>query len=380
MEYITQRDSIFIDERIKSKFASFRDGISEINSFLFHKDNVFYLLLCPYGELFLKKEICLKASSPQELFDVIDNITSNLGMILIDEQSKNIIDVECWNLIMIDGIERRLVSLQNLRLVNEDESRPLYSNQELTFKLKERFGTIFGSKRNDLISAYIYNSIFTRINGKYILEEYDYSIIKKYKKQWYQFVNSFLSYSNMKSDDLFSFDLIDRGFINDLYCLYDMFEKFPALEEDIVVFRGVPEQNPIELRYDSFISTSLDVNVASSFASDLLYEIVLPKGTRFIPVDSIGDLSSMYGEPEAEILLRPGNLQMIESGTRGRKKLLKVLYQERDDFSDVIISVLELRKNDIIEHGLCSFEGYVRTLDYAKEKAESKHKQKVKVK
>lgn len=127
------------------------------------------------------------------------------------------------------------------------------------------------------------------------------------------------------------------------------------------------------VEYNSFISTSLDKNVAQgNFSKGRLYEINLPKGTKYIPMDSIDGFSGMYTESEAEILLPPSSFKVLNKEQQGKTEVVNVEAEEKEDFLEIIKETLDRRKDELIEKGMCSEVEFEETLKYLNEKQKNK--------
>ena len=366
VDVLSNRDMLINDVELGTKHASFRDGIFDIKTYLFKKDECYYLLLFPYSTLFLEDTFCVKLKDREELLRCFEELTCNLGIMLIEEKGKLVCKSNLDDRVNFNNEDYCLVSFNDLFMKKGDERIPLFSGDNLIIKLKSMINSIFGDDRNSFIPAYIYNSIYMKMFGKYCLEERDLSILKYYKQDGYTFLNSFLSSGELKV--MFSSSKINRDFIDSLYRLYDFFDLFPVLEEDIVVFRGTSGDEALNTNHNSFISTSLDLTVAASFSSSILYQILLPRGTHCIPMDSIDVLSCLYGETEAEILLRPSNFKIISSCSEEDYEVIKVVCCEKDDFGDIVVGALNNRKDELIGMGLCSKDDFEDVLEYADEK------------
>lgn len=373
-ELLSSKHTVVEDEEVLSKFNSFRDGIGDVLAYLYKKDNVYYLVLSPYDSLFLEEEFCIRVEGKDNFLRFIDDLTCNIGFIILDDNSKLSYKflnntIRCGNCVY------DLVDVCDLYIKSKEDKSLLFGDA-LIKKIKEMKSSIFSSDRNSFISPYIYNTMYKKTLDLYSLDSFEFSVLDKYKRRGYEFINSFLRDTRIKRNS--SFEVINKAFIDDLYCLYGIFDKFPTLEEEMIVFRGGSEEEVICSDYDSFISTSLDISVASSFSSCLLYEIILPKGTHYIPIDAIDELSSIFGETEAEILLRPSSFEIITSGIRKEYNFVKVICHEKDNFGEIIVNALERKKDDLINRGLCDEDGYDEVFNYAKSKVSSEKIKKLK--
>lgn len=65
-----------------------------------------------------------------------------------------------------------------------------------------------------------------------------------------------------------------------------IFETIPPITFDIYVFKGIPEHKAFDLQIIPYVSTSLEQHVAKDFLENdcCLYEILIPKGTKCIPL------------------------------------------------------------------------------------------------
>lgn len=123
------------------------------------------------------------------------------------------------------------------------------------------------------------------------------------------------------------------------------------------------------IEYSSFVSTSLDRSVAeNNFSKGRLYQINLPKGTHYIPMDAINGFEGMYGESEAEILLRPSSFNVMNKEMERDTEVLSVNAKEKGNFSEIIRKSLESKKEEIIKKGLCDEKEFKEVLDYLNEK------------
>ena len=366
VDVFSDRNMLIDDIEVSNKYAAFKNGMFDLKTYLLEKNGCFYLILFPFNTLFLEDTFCIKLNNKQEVLRCFEELTCNLGIMLIENNGKLVCHKTLENQIRFKSNNYDLVSFNDLCMKNDNIEISLFSGDDLIAKLKSMSNSIFGEERNSFVSSYIYNSIYMKMFGAYYLQDRDLSILMDYKQDGYTFLNSFLSNSELKI--MFSCPRINRDFIDRLYQLYDLFEQFPVLEEDIVVFRGTCEDETLNINHNSFISTSLDSRVASSFSSSILYKILLPKGTHCIPMDSIDVLSSIYDETEAEILLRPSSFECISRYNKDEYEVIKVVCCEKDNFGEIVVNALERRKNELIGLGLCSEEGFEDVLEYANEK------------
>lgn len=220
------------------------------------------------------------------------------------------------------------------------------------------------------MSSYVKNTMFTRMNGKHTLEKEDFELLKYYKEEGYEFLNSFLENGELKTRGNIEKEHIGKEFIDNLYKIDKLFEKFPALDESITVYRGATTKNSSDnIEYSSFVSTSLDRSVAeNNFSKGRLYQINLPKGTHYIPMDAINGFEGMYGESEAEILLRPSSFNVMNKEMERDTEVLSVNAKEKGNFSEIIRKSLESKKEEIIKKGLCDEKEFKEVLDYLNEK------------
>lgn len=220
------------------------------------------------------------------------------------------------------------------------------------------------------MSSYVKNTMFTRMNGKHTLEKEDFELLKYYKEEGYEFLNSFLGNGELKTRGNIEKEHIGKEFIDNLYKIDKLFEKFPALDESITVYRGATTKNSSDnIEYSSFVSTSLDRSVAeNNFSKGRLYQINLPKGTHYIPMDAINGFEGMYGESEAEILLRPSSFNVMNKEMERDTEVLSVNAKEKGNFSEIIRKSLESKKEEIIKKGLCDEKEFKEVLDYLNEK------------
>lgn len=365
-ELLTSKNTVIEDDEIISKFTAFRDGISDILTYLYEKDGYYYLLLSPYDSLFLEEDVCVKVYGKDALLKCFNELACNFGLMIIEDKGKLSYFNGLGHSVRCVSYVYDLISFDDFYIQSKDKKESLLRGDELTSKLKKMIPSIFGSNRNPFLSPYIYNCMYTRTLLPYSLNSFEFVVLDNYKRRGYEYINSFLGNGELKR--VSGLEVVDRDFIDNLYYLYGVFDKFPPLEEDIVVFRGANEEEVLKSNYNSFISTSLDITVASSFSSCLLYEIILPKGTHYIPVDAIDELSTIFGETEAEILLRPSSFEIITSGIRKEYNYLKVLCHEKDNFGEIVVDALERRKDELIKRNFCDLEGYEDALEYAKSK------------
>lgn len=212
--------------------------------------------------------------------------------------------------------------------------------------------------------------------GTHTLGKEDFELLKYYKEEGYEFLNSFFRNGELKTRGNIEKEHIGKEFIDNLYRLYGLFEKLPTLEESITVYRGVASRDLSEsINYDSFISTSLDKNFAkNNFAKGTLYEIDLPKGTHYIPIDAIEGFEGIYSESEAEILLRPSEFNVTDRKTEDNLQIVSMIAKEKDNFSEILLSALNRRKEDLIQKGLCSERDFEEILSYVEEKNREQQK------
>ena len=76
----------------------------------------------------------------------------------------------------------------------------------------------------------------------------------------------------------------------------------------------------------------------------------------------------MYGESEAEILLRPSSFNVMNKEMERDTEVLSVNAKEKGNFSEIIRKSLESKKEEIIKKGLCDEKEFKEVLDYLNEK------------
>ena len=112
----------------------------------------------------------------------------------------------------------------------------------------------------------------------------------------------------------------------------------------------------------------------NNFAKGTLYEIDLPKGTHYIPIDAIEGFEGIYSESEAEILLRPSEFNVTDRKTEDNLQIVSMIAKEKDNFSEILLSALNRRKEDLIQKGLCSERDFEEILSYVEEKNREQQK------
>ncbi len=343
---------------------------------LYEKDGKYFLVLEPYTDKILSSNICISANNSSELESMIEDLSCNIGIMLAENTGKlQKVETE-EQIVQIDGKEIGLTDFEHLRINGKGKNVELYRDEELTHKLKSLNSKLFGKDRNEAITSYINNSMFTRMMGTHTLGKEDFELLKYYKEEGYEFLNSFFRNGELKTRGNIEKEHIGKEFIDNLYRLYGLFEKLPTLEESITVYRGVASRDLSEsINYDSFISTSLDKNFAkNNFAKGTLYEIDLPKGTHYIPIDAIEGFEGIYSESEAEILLRPSEFNVTDRKTEDNLQIVSMIAKEKDNFSEILLSALNRRKEDLIQKGLCSERDFEEILSYVEEKNREQQK------
>lgn len=359
------------DTDIKKKFEEFSNGFfNDIAMELYEKDGKYYLNLAPYTDKILNSNMCITASSKIELESIIEDLSCNIGIILAEKSGKIQKNETDKQIVQIGGKEVSLLNFEQVYIEGKNGNTELYKEDELTEKIKSISSKVFGSEKDIDMSSYVKNTMFTRMNGKHTLEKEDFELLKYYKEEGYEFLNSFLGNGELKIRGNIEKEHIGKEFIDNLYKIDKLFEKFPALDESITVYRGATTKNSSDnIEYSSFVSTSLDRSVAeNNFSKGRLYQINLPKGTHYIPMDAINGFEGMYGESEAEILLRPSSFNVMNKEMERDTEVLSVNAKEKGNFSEIIRKSLESRKEEIIKKGLCDEKEFKEVLDYLNEK------------
>lgn len=359
------------DTDIKKKFEEFSNGFfDDIAMELYEKDGKYYLNLAPYTDKILNSNMCITASSKIELESIIEDLSCNIGIILAEKSGKIQKNETDKQIVQIGGKEVSLLNFEQVYIEGKNGNTELYKEDELTEKIKSISSKVFGSEKDIDMSSYVKNTMFTRMNGKHTLEKEDFELLKYYKEEGYEFLNSFLGNGELKIRGNIEKEHIGKEFIDNLYKIDKLFEKFPALDESITVYRGATTKNSSDnIEYSSFVSTSLDRSVAeNNFSKGRLYQINLPKGTHYIPMDAINGFEGMYGESEAEILLRPSSFNVMNKEMERDTEVLSVNAKEKGNFSEIIRKSLESRKEEIIKKGLCDEKEFKEVLDYLNEK------------
>ena len=337
---------------------------------LYEKDGKYFLNLAPYTDKILNSNMCITASSKSELESVIEDLSCNIGIMLAEKSGKIQKKETDKQIVQISGKEVSLLDFDQVYIGGKNGNTELYKEDELTEKIKSISSKVFGSEKNLDMSSYVKNTMFTRMNGKHTLEKEDFELLKYYKEEGYEFLNSFLGNGELKTRGNIEKEHIGKEFIDNLYKIDKLFEKFPALDESITVYRGATTKNSSDnIEYSSFVSTSLDRSVAeNNFSKGRLYQINLPKGTHYIPMDAINGFEGMYGESEAEILLRPSSFNVMNKEMERDTEVLSVNAKEKGNFSEIIRKSLESKKEEIIKKGLCDEKEFKEVLDYLNEK------------
>lgn len=359
------------DTDIKKKFEEFSKGFfDDIAMELYEKDGKYYLNLAPYTDKILNSNMCITASSKIELESIIEDLSCNIGIILAEKSGKIQKNETDKQIVQIGGKEVSLLNFEQVYIEGKNGNTELYKEDELTEKIKSISSKVFGSEKDIDMSSYVKNTMFTRMNGKHTLEKEDFELLKYYKEEGYEFLNSFLGNGELKIRGNIEKEHIGKQFIDNLYKIDKLFEKFPALDESITVYRGATTKNSSDnIEYSSFVSTSLDRSVAeNNFSKGRLYQITLPKGTHYIPMDAINGFEGMYGESEAEILLRPSSFNVMNKEMERDTEVLSVNAKEKGNFSEIIRKSLESKKEEIIKKGLCDEKEFKEVLDYLNEK------------
>ena len=359
------------DADIKKKFEEFSNGFfDDIAMELYEKDGKYFLNLAPYTDKILNSNMCITASSKSELESVIEDLSCNIGIMLAEKSGKIQKKETDKQIVQISGKEVSLLDFDQVYIGGKNGNTELYKEDELTEKIKSISSKVFGSEKDLDMSSYVKNTMFTRMNGKHTLEKEDFELLKYYKEEGYEFLNSFLGNGELKTRGNIEKEHIGKEFIDNLCKIDKLFEKFPALDESITVYRGATTKNSSDnIEYSSFVSTSLDRSVAeNNFSKGRLYQINLPKGTHYIPMDAINGFEGMYGESEAEILLRPSSFNVMNKEMERDTEVLSVNAKEKGNFSEIIRKSLESKKEEIIKKGLCDEKEFKEVLDYLNEK------------
>ena len=176
------------DADIKKKFEEFSNGFfNDIAMELYEKDGKYFLNLAPYTDKILNSNMCITASSKSELESVIEDLSCNIGIMLAEKSGKIQKNETDKQIVQIGGKE---VSL--LDIGGKNGNTELYKEDELTEKIKSISSKVFGSEKDLDMSSYVKNTMFTRMNGKHTLEKEDFELLKYYKEEGYEFLNSFL--------------------------------------------------------------------------------------------------------------------------------------------------------------------------------------------
>ena len=101
----------------------------------------------------------------------------------------------------------------------------LYKEDELTEKIKSISSKVFGSEKDLDMSSYVKNTMFTRMNGKHTLEKEDFELLKYYKEEGYEFLNSFLGNGELKTRGNIEKEHIGKEFIDNLYKRYLIWQR-----------------------------------------------------------------------------------------------------------------------------------------------------------
>lgn len=370
-----RKDRIIRDTDIKKKFEEFSNGFfDDISMELYETNGKYFLNLAPYTDKILNSNMCITASSKSELESIIENLSCNIGIMLAEKSGKIQKTETNKQTVQINGKEVSLLNFEQIHINGQNGNTELYKEDELTEKIKSISSKVFGSEKNLDMSSYVKNTMFTRMNGKHTLEKEDFELLKYYKEEGYEFLNSFLGNGELKIRGNIEKEHIGKKFIDNLYKIDELFEKFPTLDESITVYRGATTKNlSNNIEYNSFVSTSLDRSVAeNNFSKGRLYQINLPKGTHYIPMDAINGFEGMYGESEAEILLRPSCFNVKNKEIEGDTEVLSVNAKEKGNFSEIIRKSLESRKEELIKKGLCDEKEFKEVMDYLNEKHKEK--------
>lgn len=370
-----RKDKIIRDADIKKKFEEFSNGFfDDISMELYETDGKYFLNLAPYTDKILNSNMCITACSKSELESIMENLSCNIGIMLAEKSGKIQKTETNKQTVQINGKEVSLLNFEQIHINGQNGNTELYKEDELTEKIKSISSKVFGSEKNLDMSSYVKNTMFTRMNGKHTLEKEDFELLKYYKEEGYEFLNSFLGNGELKIRGNIEKEHIGKKFIDNLYKIDELFEKFPTLDESITVYRGATTKNlSNNIEYNSFVSTSLDRSVAeNNFSKGRLYQINLPKGTHYIPMDAINGFEGMYGESEAEILLRPSCFNVKNKEIEGDTEVLSVNAKEKGNFSEIIRKSLESRKEELIKKGLCDEKEFKEVMDYLNEKHKEK--------
>ena len=372
---LDRKNRIIKDNDLKRKFEEFSNGFFEdIVTQLYENEGKFYLTLAPYSTKVLTSNMCIVAKSSEELKHIIEDLSCNIGIMLEENSGKIQENSKVKNTIQINGKEIPVVQFKQLCIKGENTETQLYEGDVLEEKLKSMTTKLFGSDINSNISSYVKNTMFTKMNGKQTLDKEEFELLKYYKQEGYEFINSFLGNGKIKTRGNSEKEHINRDFIDMLSKINDIFDKLPKLEESITVYRGATtNRNANNIEYNSFISTSLDRDLAEkNFAKGRIYEIILPKGTHYIPIDSIEGFEGMYEESEAEILLRPSSLKVLNKEENGKTEILRVGAKEKKNFGEILVKILKERKKELIEKGFCNEEEFNEAMNYCVEKQNDK--------
>lgn len=115
--------------------------------------------------------------------------------------------------------------------------------------------------------------------------------VKEYTGEAYESINKSLLYGSKLT-------VKDQIIVNDLD---DIFRRIPALEDDIIVYRGVTKKHSFGV-LSGFISTSYNLQTAITFADKqkqcCIFAIRVPAGAKILPVEDVS-----VNANEGEILL-----------------------------------------------------------------------------
>ena len=325
-------------EKKSTRYSEFKDFENHYNGAcaLYEKDGKKFLYLSSNET---KQKCCIELDPNIELSQQLGTIACN---------------IQAYNGYFITSQQQQSVSVnsQSFSLINYNElefSNNLERNSKLSL---EDVATKIDSASMD---GYIANTLYqNKFNTTVTPEQFE--ILKYYKAEGYEFINSFLGSGDIKTRGN---EKITPEFCNKLLLLDKAFEDNPPLEQDLVVYRGSKNR---ETDHSSFMSTSLSKSVATNFSNNNVYEIHVPKGSHVLSLDNIDGLRNKESEAEAEILLRPADF--LYQSSQGNEHIVNI---NEHTFSQLLLDALERRKDEYLKGKSAEeVQQYMESIEFVK--------------
>jgi len=106
-----------------------------------------------------------------------------------------------------------------------------------------------------------------------------------------------------------------------------IFIEIPAISHPLIVYRGSAKKY---WKLEGFSSTSLDIDIAYSYADDCIFRIIIPANSKVIPMYSLGNILEIFNEEKEILLNRDGITEMINTNMLQEYKtipLIDIIYK-----------------------------------------------------